>query len=301
MNRIYFFFVLCALTFIFLGISSAFAACVNCPIDATDRLAWNDVIGWIDFQYDGNPNVTVSSTELKGYASSSVGYLQLNCATFPTGDSDTCSFGGWKVTNDGGGNLAGWAWNDNIGWVSFSCDHMSDGTVPAVTTCGNANYGVTIDPSGDFHGWAWNDVVGWISFNASESGSSVPYKVKTSWTLVLPSSAELISNIFDTCPVSFGLGNCGTAALNTALWHGALNGGQVRFQFAASDDPMGPWVYIGDTGAQGSYFGPVNPNTVLKLKNLNNKRYFRYKIFLYPDSGATQSPIVDDIIVNWSP
>ena len=137
-------------------------------IDSTYRYAWNDLIGWVDFYT--TDNVNVSSTQLLGYASSSVGFIALDCATSPNGD--VCGTSNFKVLKDGTGDLSGYAWNDNVGWISFSG-----------TTTENQVYGVSISPtSGDFSGWAWNDNVGWFSFNCSNSGaggcSPADYKVK---------------------------------------------------------------------------------------------------------------------------
>jgi len=57
-------------------------------------------------------------------------------------------------------NVTGWAWNSNIGWVSFNC--TNDSPVP----CEDSNYGVSIDPAtGHFSGYAWSSSIGWISFN----------------------------------------------------------------------------------------------------------------------------------------
>jgi len=58
-------------------------------------------------------------------------------------------------------NVSGYAWSDNIGWISLN--NIPDG--------GGNNYGINIDPqSGDFSGYAWSDNIGWISFNRSEAG-----------------------------------------------------------------------------------------------------------------------------------
>ncbi|MBI5045475.1 MAG: DUF4215 domain-containing protein [Candidatus Niyogibacteria bacterium] len=54
--------------------------------------------------------------------------------------------------------LHGYAWSDNIGWLSFSCENTS--------SCATSNYGVIIDASGVLSGYAWSDNVGWISFHA---------------------------------------------------------------------------------------------------------------------------------------
>ncbi len=57
-------------------------------------------------------------------------------------------------------NLSGYAWSDNIGWISFNCTNTS--------SCSSVDYGVNAHPStGIFSGYAWSDNIGWVSFNAS--------------------------------------------------------------------------------------------------------------------------------------
>lgn len=264
-------------------------------IDSTYRYAWNDVIGWIDFY--STQTITVSSAQLAGYADSSVGYIALDCATSPNGD--ICSTSNFKVSNDGNGYLSGWAWNDAIGWISFD----------SATAGSPYLYQVTINPSnGEFSGWAWNDVVGWISFNCSNTNScsTSDYKVKTAW-IGGPLTAELTSSIFDT-GVSSGV------ALNTIMWQGNQpTGTSVKFQIASSncsngaDNPptcnSGSWTYRGPDGSNTTYYAPTGPGVPIQinLKYHNNHRYFRYKIFLTSDAGRTQSPRVDDVIINYSP
>ena len=96
-------------------------------------------------------------------------------------------------------NVFDWAWNSNIGWISFNCasnvDTNSDGLgdqalkvcagganqnkvcnagvagaadcsgFNCVDACSISNYGVNINTSGQFSGYAWSSIVGWISFN----------------------------------------------------------------------------------------------------------------------------------------
>jgi len=58
-------------------------------------------------------------------------------------------------------NVSGWAWSENIGWISFNCTNTG--------TCGTSNYGVNIDTqSGEFSGYAWSGNLGWLSFNRSD-------------------------------------------------------------------------------------------------------------------------------------
>lgn len=280
-----------------LGLSGVvFATHVSHNISTTnsERYAWNDVIGWIDF---GNGEVEVMDTKLTGYANSSqVGRIALDCATSPNGNVCGGPAGNWGIANDGNGNLSGWAWNENIGWISFS----------------GANFRVVIDSAtGDFNGWAWNDAVGWISFNCGNAGadgcSRSSYKVKTSFYPAgggsLPGagggftgSVSLTSSIFDT-QVAQG------AAINTIMWQGSLGGGLVGFQIASSNNSNGPWTFVGPDGSNSSYYQPLpGVQTEVKLtgqNNHNNKRYVRYKVFL--DAPTSPGPQINDVIIGYSP
>jgi hypothetical protein len=51
--------------------------------------------------------------------------------------------------------LTGYAWSDNIGWISFS----------------GPGYGVVINSDKSLSGYAWGDNIGWVSFNAGDVGS----------------------------------------------------------------------------------------------------------------------------------
>lgn len=59
-----------------------------------------------------------------------------------------------------GDNVSGWAWSENIGWISFNCINQG--------TCGTVNYGVNIDTNGKFSGYTWSENIGWLTFNESQ-------------------------------------------------------------------------------------------------------------------------------------
>ncbi len=72
-----------------------------------------------------------------------------------------------QVTADiaSAGNVKGFAWSDNIGWISFNCAD-TDGL------CLKSFYGVNINPTtGAMSGYAWSDNVGWLSFNAAHTAA----------------------------------------------------------------------------------------------------------------------------------
>jgi hypothetical protein len=70
----------------------------------------------------------------------------------------------YGVNNDGAGNLSGYAWSKNVGWINFDPD---------------GDEGVTIDPAtGSFDGYAWAENVGWIHFKGTGGQA---YNVVTAW------------------------------------------------------------------------------------------------------------------------
>lgn len=64
-----------------------------------------------------------------------------------------------------GDNVKGWAWSENIGWISFNCENPESGGICADV----GDWGVNIDENNNFSGYAWSDNVGWISFQESST------------------------------------------------------------------------------------------------------------------------------------
>ncbi len=236
---------------------------------------WGDLLGWLDFWNNGS-GAAVNSTNLTGYASTSAGQISLDCNTTSVGD--ICGQSYYQVTNDGNGNLAGWAWSDPYGWISFE----------------GPGYQVTINNSGIFHGFAWNDILGWIAMNGADCPSCVNqnYNVETTWTPSLTQGGTLESNTFDT--------GSNSSQLNSFVWQGTSPCGTcVEFQFAISDSANGPWNFTGPDGTSQSYWDPLGPNTPQSLgSSYANFRYFRYLIKLTSSNGV--SPEVTSVAVSWS-
>lgn len=72
-----------------------------------------------------------------------------------------CIFLG-AVADAHAGNLSGYAWSSNIGWISMNCENHAG--------CSVSDYGVNVTPSGLMEGYAWSPNVGWLSFNQSDLG-----------------------------------------------------------------------------------------------------------------------------------
>ncbi|MDO8585251.1 MAG: hypothetical protein Q7R85_04020 [bacterium] len=276
----------------------------NISSQPSERWAWSDAVGWIDFF-----GVTATPPVLQGYGTgSAIGEVAMDCATTSIGN--ICAVSNFKVVNDGYGNLSGWAWSDAIGWISFWCGNVSPGD------CQSSNYQVTIDGAGDFHGWAWNDAIGWISFNCDHSGdgganqcTTSSYKLKTTYIPGVPMySGSLTSSVFDAeVPV----------ALNAILWKGTLNSlvsSSVRFRVASSNcsngktnppvcDDSGTWEFLGPNSSTTDYYIPTGPDApaAIDTRDHNNVRYFRYEVFIDSDVFGAVTPEINDIIINWSP
>ncbi len=131
--------------------------------------------------------------------------------------------------------------------------------------------------------------------SAFSASTNITYTSSTGSIYTTAASGTLISSTIDTGMAS------GTAP-NFIIWKGQLNGGTVKFQIASSNNSSGPWTYLGPAGTSDEstdwYSAASDVSMPISLALHNNKRYFRYKVFLYL---GTHSPGINDIIINWSP
>ena len=178
MNRIILFAAL------FLGLTIPVVFAVAGTIDPTDKYAWSDQIGWINFGCS-DCNVQVTDTNITGHAwSPNYGWINLNPSTS-------------GITNSGG-TLSGSAWGENVGWINFS--------------------GVTINTSnGQFSGTATGPVVGNIQFNLTTPQPGTP--VTTDWRPGVGAiCGDAICNGSETCsscPADCGVCGGGTDETRT--------------------------------------------------------------------------------------
>ncbi len=171
----------------------SFASTSDGTIDSTNRYAYGENVGWVDFGTSGG-NVHVTDFALTGYAyGENIGWVSLNCSnTFSCGTVD------YKISNNNEGALSGYAYGENVGWINFN---PSSG-------------GVTIDSSGIFHGSAYGETVGWIIFNCANTSScgTVNYRLSTDWRAASTrSSGSSGGGGGGVAPSSGGGGYCGSA------------------------------------------------------------------------------------------
>ena len=122
---------------------SAYASETNGTIDATNKYAWSDQLGWINFG-STNSSVAITDSAITGYAwSENYGWINLA----PTNSG---------ISNNNEGTLSGQAWGEKIGWVDFS--------------------GVVINSSGKFTGTATGDVIGTLTFDCTNCNVSTDWR-----------------------------------------------------------------------------------------------------------------------------
>ena len=84
----------------------------------------------------------------------------------------------------------GWAWTENIGWISFNKD-----SVNGITGGGGAyDYAVNIEQDGSFSGYAWAENIGWIKFDPQG-----PYPTSPNYSacIDLPTSGQVCDGVGD--------------------------------------------------------------------------------------------------------
>ncbi len=137
-------------------LQSAFAE-IN--ISETDKHAWSENAGWLDFRPGNFVGVTVYESYLKGYVwAENIGWIKLGVESGGPYNNEVP--GQWGVNRDNEA-LSGYAWSEILGWIDFNPARYN---------------GVTIDSlTGSFNGYAWSENAGWIHFKNEEPWYNVAY------------------------------------------------------------------------------------------------------------------------------
>lgn len=67
-------------------------------------------------------------------------------------------------------NVSGFAWSENIGWVSFNSENDHNPDTPGVQPAA-VSYGLNVRNDNFLEGYAWSEHIGWISFNLADTGA----------------------------------------------------------------------------------------------------------------------------------
>jgi hypothetical protein len=144
------------LTTLWVGFVSVASAATT--INAVDRFAYGANIGWIDWQGDVANGAVIGAFVCSGSIySANAGWIQLGNGTPANGvryqNNSPTDFG---VNHDGAGNLRGYAYGANIGWLTFTNRDVT----------GAVYDGPKVDLlSGRLSGFVWSANCGWISLS----------------------------------------------------------------------------------------------------------------------------------------
>jgi len=133
------------------------------------------------------------------------------------------------------GNVYGWAWAENIGWISFN----KDGVNGIIGGGGIYDYGVNIETDGKLSGYAWagggiegstqKPTIGWIKFDPAGPYPTTP---NYSACVDLPTSGQVCDGVGDykvsgwarACSVFNDPNSCsGALNPNRGGWDGWIN------------------------------------------------------------------------------
>ena len=179
------------------------AALAASNMDPTNKFAWAENAGWLDFGPTNGGGVVVTNVGLNNYLSGyawaeNVGWISLGATNAPQPYANTASTNYGVNMNRTNGLLAGYAWGENCGWVNFAA------------TNGGA---VILDlNSGRFNGYAWSESVGWIHFTNATS-ATVNYNVQTSWR---PDTNPPVVLSFAFTPTLFRANQSGVATVTVS-------------------------------------------------------------------------------------
>ncbi|MDM8549902.1 carboxypeptidase regulatory-like domain-containing protein [Desulfobacterales bacterium HSG2] len=218
-------------------------------ISPTDKHAWSEGAGWMDFGTD-HSSVIVHSSYLSGHAwCRNIGWISLgNSSGKPyqnTGADD------WGVNIDTEGNLSGYAWSDVAGWISFSTPHSQ----------------VTMDTEGRFDGYAWSQNIGWIHFrNAAPAYNLRRINIAPTLASSNPELAGLTDDDTDNAGASVSEI---LAESVTDVGDGALEGIAVY----DTEPGNGEWQYSPDDGVRWNPLGTVSQSSTLLLASDDKIRF----------------------------
>ncbi len=118
-------------------------------ISATDKHAWAENAGWLNFNSATNSaGVQVYPDHLEGFVwAENLGWIRLG--SHSGGGAHTyanTARDNYGVNHNGAGRLSGYGWSETVGWIKFQTPHSQ----------------VTLDASGVFNGYAWSENVGYV-------------------------------------------------------------------------------------------------------------------------------------------
>lgn len=186
--------------------------------DLTNRCAWGANVGWINCRPTPVDGAVIGEFCCWGYLyAANLGWIRIGDGTPTNGFSySNTSHFDYGVNHDGLGNLGGYAWGANVGWINFEA--IGAPKVDLVT--------------GDLGGYAWGANIGWISL------SNMQGAVRTLWLDNGPDDdGDGIPDMWEY----FWVGDTNTM---TATSHSDADGVSDKDEYPAGTSPLNPNSYL---------------------------------------------------------
>jgi len=133
------------------------AALGQSDVDATNKYAWGENIGFMNWRDAGDPassqGVVFNGDHLAGWIwGENIGWIHVGDGAGPYSNTSGTDFG--VNVDPSTGELSGYAWAENVGWINF-------GTTPTIGADG-----ARLDLAAErFRGFAWGENIGWVNLD----------------------------------------------------------------------------------------------------------------------------------------
>ena len=241
-----------------LPVAAAYAATTT--IDSANRYAWGANLGWLDWVGDTNNGAVIGEYVCSGNLySANVGWINLGSGTpanqIQYQNNSATDYG---VNQDGLGNLTGYAYGANIGWITFE------------QTYGQPKVNLA---TGQFSGYVWSANCGWISLS-----NTVAYEQTD--TIQKGALAP------DGLPIAWLLANFGTTNIS-ATADPTGKGMNIAQDYLAGTDPNNAGSNLKITAENYSHGGT---NATLTWTSVATRYYYLQKTLtlnpvIWTDSG----------------
>lgn len=154
------------------------------------------------------------------------------------------------------GDIHGYAWSSNIGWISLNCDQPDYGFNTCASS-GGYDYGVRVNNSGNLIGHGWSSNIGWVQFGGLSSFPSASGNIQANARMEDMGSYMRLRGWVRAC-AGTAPGDCSSMASRSDGWDGwiSLRGSSPNYgvhydsqtvttgspyRFAWGDDVVG-WI-----------------------------------------------------------